>query len=84
MVSLIRVCGNGHLPLGQSELEAQIGRTLSLLPIPPHAHCTQKGGRADLLRKMDGPAVKMARHSVIAVKGMAISLVTVDLRISTR
>ncbi len=39
-----RVCGNGHLPLGQSKLGAQIGRTLSLLPIPPRAHCTWKGG----------------------------------------
>ncbi len=72
MVSLVRMCGNSHLPLGQSELGAQIGRTLSLLLIPPHVHHSGKGGMADLLLQKGGPVIKMDHHSVTTVKGMAI------------
>ncbi len=82
MVNLVRVCENGHLP--QSELGAQIGRTLNLLPIPPCVHHSGKGGRADLLLQKGAPVVKMSRHSVIAIKDMVISLGTLPLRISIR
>ncbi len=81
---MVRVCGNGHLPLGQSELGAQRGRTLSLLPIPPREHRPGKGGTADLLLQNGGPIVKMDHCSVTSVKGMAISARTVPLKISIR
>ncbi len=82
VLSLVRVCGNGHLPLSQSELEAQIGRTLSLLPIPPHVHRPGKGGAANLLLQKGCPTVEMDHCNATAVKGMAISPRIVRLGIS--
>ncbi len=79
-----RVCVNDHLPLGQDELGARTGRTLSLLPIPPHVHCPGKGGMADLLLQKGGPIVETGQCGVTAVKDMVISLRTVPLRSSIR
>ncbi len=84
MVGLARVCGNSYLPLDQSELGAQIGRTQSLWPILPRVHYPGKGGGADLLLQKGGPIVDINLLSVITVKGIAILLATVHLRISKR
>ncbi len=78
MVSLVRVCGNGHLTLGQGELGAQIRRILNFLPISPCVHPPGKGGEVDLLLQRGNPTVEMDHHSVSAVrvwtfrKGMSI------------
>ncbi len=80
MLSLAKVCGNDHLPLGQGKL----GRTLSLLPIPNRVHHSRKGGVADLLLQKGGPVVEMDLSSVTDVKDMVISQRTAPLRTSIR
>ncbi len=72
--------GKRPLHLGQGELGARTGRTLSLLPIPPRVHHPGKGGVADFLLQKGGPIIKMGQCSVIVVKDMVISLRTVPLR----
>ncbi len=83
-LSLVRVCGNDHLPMGPSELGVQTRRALSLLPIPPHVHHPGKFGAADFLLQKADAEVEICHCSVTTVKGMAISPRTVHLRISIR
>ncbi len=82
--SPVKVCGNGHLPLGQSELGAQITRRIHLLQIPLRMHCPGKSGEVDLLLQRGGPTVKMDHHSVTAVKLTGILPGNVHLRISVK
>ncbi len=83
-LSLARVYGNDRLPLGQGELGAQTGTTLSVLPIPRRVDCPGKIGMANLLLQKGGPVVEMGQCCVTAVKDMVISLRTVPLRTSIR
>ncbi len=84
MVRPVSVCGNSQLPLAQGELEAQIGRRINLLPIPPRVHCSERGDEVDLLLWKGDPAVGVECHSVTSVKGMDISQGNVHLRISIK
>ncbi len=71
MISLAKVCGNLHPPLGQSRLEALIGRKSNLL-ILPRMPRPGKGGRVDLLLQRGAPTVKMNHSSVTTAKDMGI------------